>query len=69
MSPFDERLVRLVVNIQSRTGKPAKMRSLTVHLNMPRTTVHWHCKKLEDIGVLSRPAGPKSGYAIKAVAV
>ncbi|QPC82099.1 Rrf2 family transcriptional regulator [Phototrophicus methaneseepsis] len=67
MSPFAELLISQIVEIQHRTGRPARSSTLSNHLNMAPRTIRWHLHNLENAGLLARPAGPKSGYAIARV--
>ncbi|QPC83766.1 Rrf2 family transcriptional regulator [Phototrophicus methaneseepsis] len=63
-SPFSELILNRIVEIQHRTGRPVKTTTLSTHLNKPPRTMRWHLRNLEEAGLLARPAGPKSGYAI-----
>lgn len=67
VTPFEARLLQLIEDITRHNGgSPASTTQIAVELGgKSRFTVYHHLSKLEERGLLCRPQGEKSGWALR----
>ncbi len=68
MTPFEARLVEHIHAITAQQGgRPASVTQIALAVGMEnRFTVHFHLRRLEERGLITRPRGPKSGWVVAA---
>ena len=64
MTAFHELTLQKIREIERRTGKPARTLCVAVHLGKKERTMRWHLQKLERMGLIGRPWGNRSGWAV-----
>ena len=64
VTPFHELTLMKVREIVRRTGRPARTVSVATGLGKPTRTMRWHLKRMEALGLLARPKGIRSGWAV-----
>jgi hypothetical protein len=63
MCAFERQVMGMVRWLGRRCGRPARTRLIAELLGRPVRTVRWWLRRMEQQGMVCRPAGPKSGWA------
>lgn len=65
VTPFEARVLDFLdAHSPAHDDPPVPTKRLEIELNMNYFTAHYHLRKLEDRGLISRPAGPRSGWKV-----
>lgn len=65
LSPFEARVLDTLDTLSPRdSSPPVPTKRACAELGMDYFALHYHLRKLEDRGLVSRPRGPRSGWKV-----